>query len=356
MSEVVDQAVGVRAGEELNQTALEPFLREKLGLNEGEFVLTQFPGGHSNLTYLAKIGDTEMVLRRPPFGSKVKSAHDMNREFTILSKLHPVYSPAPKPLVFCDDQDIIGCDFYVMERLKGMILRNARPDGYSPAPDTVTKTCIAMARNLADLHLVDWRAIGLDTLQKKEGSFMQRQVDGWTKRYAGSKTHDLPLIDQVLLWCNEQIPEDSGAVLIHNDYKFDNTILDSNDSSHIIGVLDWEMSTIGDPLFDLGVALSYWVNPDEPDGISTTQCFIYKEPGSITRQQFAESYGERTGFDVSNMNYYYVFAMIKLAVVLQQIYYRYHHGLTTDERFSGLINGVKLLAERSAVFIDRGDY
>jgi aminoglycoside phosphotransferase (APT) family kinase protein len=356
MSEVVDSAVEVRAGEELNQATLEPFLRDQLRLQDGEFKLTQFPGGHSNLTYLIKIGETEMVLRRPPFGSTVKSAHDMNREYTILSKLNPVYSPAPRPLLFCDDQEVIGCDFYVMERLKGMILRGTRPDGYEPSKSLVTSTCVAMAHNLGDLHRVDWSSIGLEALQKKEGSFMQRQVDGWTKRYAGSKTHDLPLIDQVLSWCNERIPEDSGAVLIHNDYKFDNVVLNSEDSSQIIGVLDWEMSTIGDPLFDLGVALGYWVNPDEPEGISTTQSFIYKEPGSISRQQFAEKYGERTGYDVSNMNYYYVFAMIKLAVVLQQIYYRYHHGLTSDERFSGLINGVKLLAERSAVFIDRGDF
>jgi len=356
MDEVVDKAVEVREGEELNRETLEPFLREQLGFPDGEFDLTQFPGGHSNLTYLVKIDETEMVLRRPPFGSKVKGAHDMNREYTILSKLNPVYSPAPKPLLFCDDQDILGCDFYVMERLNGMILRNARPEIQGLTAEMVAHTCTAMAANLADLHMVDWQSIGLESLQKKEGSFMQRQVDGWTKRYAGSKTHDITLIDQVLKWCLDNVPEVSGAVLIHNDYKFDNVILDATDSSRIVGVLDWEMSTIGDPLFDLGVALGYWVNPGEPDGISTTQCFIYDEPGSITRRQFAETYGERTGFDVSNMNYYYVFAMIKLAVVLQQIYYRYHHGMTTDERFAGMIQGVKLLAERSAVFIDRGDY
>jgi aminoglycoside phosphotransferase (APT) family kinase protein len=354
MSELVDKTSVVRKGEELDQSKLEPYLRETLDLPDGDFRIEQFPGGHSNLTYLVVIGDTEMVLRRPPFGSTVKSAHDMSREYRVTKALSPVYAPAPKPLLFCDDHDIMGADFYAMERIRGLVLRKDKPEGLELNEAQVRASCVAMAENLADLHANDWKAVGLESLQKKDGSFMRRQVEGWAKRYEGSKTHDLPQVDEVLKWCIDRIPEDSGAVVIHNDYKFDNVIVDTEDISKIIGVLDWEMSTIGDPLFDLGCALSYWTNPDEPEGLSTTNCFIQSLPGSITREEFVQIYSARAGRDVTNMNYQLVFQIIKLAVVLQQIYYRYHHGKTTDERFAGLGEAVKLLAMRAGVFIESG--
>lgn len=354
MSDLLDSTAGVRKGEELDLARLEPYLRSELKLPDEDFVVEQFPGGHSNLTYLVKIGDREMVLRRPPFGSKVKSAHDMSREYRVLSALSPVYSPAPMPLLFCDDQSIMGADFYAMERVYGSVLRKAAPDGFEATPEQVRATGVNMAKNLAALHSVDWKSIGLDSLQKKEGSFMRRQVEGWARRYEGSQTHDMPEVESVLKWCLDNIPDDVGAVIVHNDYKFDNMIMDPEDFTKIVGVLDWEMSTIGDPLFDLGGALSYWSNPDEPQQVSTTTCFILSMPGSITRDEFAKIYGEETGRDVSNMNYYFVFAIIKLAVVLQQIYYRYHHGMTTDERFAGMNEAVKLLAMRAGIFVEQG--
>lgn len=354
MSDFLDKTAEVREGEQLDQSKLEPYLREQLGLTSGEFSIRQFPGGHSNLTYLVNIGDAEMVLRRPPFGSKVKAAHDMSREYRVTSALHPVYPPAPKPLVFCDDPEIMGADFYAMERVKGLVMRKDAPAGFSATEEQVRGACVAMAENLATLHAVDWKAVGLDSLQKKEGSFMRRQVEGWARRYEGSKTHELPEVESVLKWCLEHIPEDSGAVVVHNDYKFDNVMVDVNDITKIVGVLDWEMSTIGDPLFDLGCALSYWMNPDEPEGLSTTNCFLQKMPGSITRDEFVEIYSAKSGRDVGNMNYHFVFQIIKLAVVLQQIYYRYHHGMTDDERFAGMIEGVKMLSIRASMFIDTG--
>jgi aminoglycoside phosphotransferase (APT) family kinase protein len=354
MSDLIDDSATIRKGEELDLEILEPYLRTELNLKDGDFVVEQFPGGHSNLTYLVKIGYREMVLRRPPFGSKVKAAHDMSREYRVLSALSPVYAPSPKPLIFCDDQSVMGADFYAMERITGQILRKDKPTDFNPSPDQVRASGVNMAKNLAGLHAVDWKAAGLESLQKKDSSFMRRQVEGWARRYDGSKTHDLPAVDKVLKWCIDNIPEDSGAVVIHNDYKYDNMIMDSNDFTQIIGVLDWEMSTIGDPLFDLGCALSYWTNPDEPAELSTTNCFIQSMPGSITRDEFAKVYGDETGLDVSNMNYYFVFSIIKLAVVLQQIYYRYHHGMTTDERFAGMIEAVKLLSMRADMYIEKG--
>ena len=354
MGDILDKTAAVREGEELDQDKLEPYLRAELNLHDGEFAIEQFPGGHSNLTYLVTIGDTEMVLRRPPFGSTVKAAHDMSREYRVMNALHPVYGPAPKPLLFCEDHEIMGADFYAMERLRGVVMRKDKPEGLELSESEVRAICVATAENLADLHAIDWKAVGLDSLQKKEGSFMQRQVEGWARRYDASKTDDLPLVDEVLKWCLDRIPEDSGAVIVHNDYKFDNMMMDPDDLSKIIGVFDWEMSTIGDPLFDLGCALSYWTNPDEPQGLSTTNCFIQSMPGSITREEFANIYAKKTGRDISNINYHFVFQIIKLAVVLQQIYFRYKTGKTSDPRFAGLGEGVALLAMRAKMFIDSG--
>jgi len=354
MQDLNDTAVDMRKGEELSLQKLEPYLRDGLSMPEGELSIRQFPGGHSNLTYLVTVGEKEFVLRRPPFGSKVKAAHDMHREYRVLSALNPVYSPAPKPALFCEDHDIMGADFYLMERAEGIILRSKHPEGFNPTSNQVRETCISMITNLAILHSIDWKAIGLESLQRTEGSFMGRQVNGWAKRYEGSKTNDLPEVEHALRWCIEHIPEDSGAVMIHNDYKFDNVVLDPTDMTKIIGILDWEMSTIGDPLFDLGVMLSYWTNPDEPQGLMSTGCFLHTLPGAITRTESVNIYAEITGRDVSSANYHLVFATIKLAVVLQQIYYRYDQGLTQDKRFSTMINGVELLGKRAARFIEQG--
>ena len=353
MSGLMDTTAPVRAGEELDVAKLEPYLRQALERPTGEFSVEQFPGGHSNLTYLVRIGDLEMVLRRPPFGSKVKSAHDMGREYTILSHIHGHFRPAPKPYVFCEDESVIGAKFYAMERLEGTIIRVTRPEGFVLTPEIVRRTCEGVINTLADLHLMDWRAAGLDFLQKKEGSFIERQVHGWEKRWEASKTHETRHVEDVFKWCTERMPADTGASLIHNDYKFDNLILDTNDLSKVIGVLDWEMSTIGDPVFDLGVTLGYWMNPGEV-GVSTSRTFFTQEPGTLTRLELADIYAKRTGFDIANLHYYFAFAVIKLAVVLQQIYYRYHHGLTKDERFAGMHTGVQALADRAAEIVEIG--
>ena len=349
---LVDQPRAIRPGEELNVDALRAYVNEHLGAH-GPLMLEQFPSGHSNLTYFLRLGDRELVLRRPPFGSKVKSAHDMGREYKVLSALHPIFPQAPKTLLYCDDEAVIGAKFYIMERIRGVILRQAPPLGLESTPELARQCCLAFIDNLATLHNLDYKAAGLDALQKP-GQYTERQVNGWAKRYADSQTDDVPTIDQAIAWLQERIPPDTGAVLIHNDYKFDNIVLDPNDLTRIIGVLDWEMATIGDPLMDLGTSLGYWTNPGEDNAIVTVQCFLTNVPGALTRMELAERYAERTGRDIGNIHFYYIFALIKLAVIVQQIYYRYKHGLTTDERFAILIEMVKLLGTKAARSIDTG--
>lgn len=342
-----DNAAGVRPGEEPDLSRLEPYLREHFPDANGPLVLKQFPSGHSNLTYSVTLGDRAMVLRRPPFGSKVKSAHDMGREFRVLSKLHAVY-PAPEALLYCNDESVIGAPFYLMERISGVVLRRDLPQGLQLSPDTVRRMSESFIDNLARLHGVDYNSIGLGDLGRPEG-YMERQVRGWIERYQGSKTHDLPDVETISTWLNEHIAatrtlgRSSPATLIHNDYKYDNMILDAADMTAIKGVLDWEMCTIGDPLADLGTAIAYWVEAGDPPELQVIHWGPTALPGSLTRSELVERYASVTGRDVSNIVFYYVFALFKTAVIIQQIYYRYHHGLTSDQRFAGMLEVTKLL-------------
>lgn len=349
----IDAAESVRAGEELDVSAIETQLRRAIPNLDGAFELAQFRKGHSNLTYLVRAGDREMVLRRGPFGSKVKSAHDMGREYRVLNALCTVFRPAPKPLAYFDDASIIGTTFYVMERIPGVILRAVKPTDLNPDADTVRRCCTTFISTLAQLHDVDYVAIGLESL-RKEGQYVERQTLGWSERYRGSQTDEIESIDRVIDWLKADIPPDTAASLVHNDYKFDNIILDANDITRIVGVLDWEMATIGDPLADLGTALSYWVNPGEDDPLSVTSCFLTTMTGSMTRKELAARYAELTGRDTSNILYYYVLGLFKLAVIVQQIYYRYAKGLTKDERFAIMIEIVKILGQRAVQTIETG--
>ncbi|GMV98896.1 MAG: aminoglycoside phosphotransferase [Candidatus Hydrogenedentota bacterium] len=350
----VDGTAPVRHGEELNISALESYLHRTVPETSGSLVIEQFPSGHSNLTYLIRLGEREWVLRRPPFGSKVKGAHDMKREYTVLERLHPVYAPAPKPVVFCDDHSVIGSDFYVMERIQGVIMRHKKPSDFpAVSPELASACCRGFVKNLATLHGLDYKAIGLDALYKGDG-YVLRQAEGWAKRYEGSKTDDIAEIDRVIAWLKDHVPMDTGAVLIHNDYKFDNVVVAPEDLTRIIGVLDWEMCTIGDPLADLGTSLSYWMEPADADAFKTVQCFMTTLPGAMTRQEVANTYAEITGRDLSNILYYYILALFKLAVIVQQIYYRYKQGLTQDERFASMIVMVHLLGRKAVESIETG--
>jgi aminoglycoside phosphotransferase (APT) family kinase protein len=348
----LDNAADVRVGEELDLAHLESFLRDHFPGEQGSLVVKQFPSGHSNLTYFVSLGEQEMVLRRPPFGSKVKSAHDMGREYRVLSKIHAVY-PAPKALLYCDNPSILGAPFYLMERIHGIVLRRELPQGLHIAPETVRRLSESFIDNLAALHGLDYAAIGLQDLGKPEG-YLERQVRGWIERYYGSKTHDLPEVERIAAWIKDNMPPQAGAALIHNDYKYDNMILDAGNITRIKGVLDWEMCTLGDPLADLGTAIAYWVEAGDPAELQTIHWGPTALPGSLSRSQLVQRYAAKTGRDVSRIIFYYVFSLFKTAVITQQIYYRYHHGLTKDVRFAGLLDVTRRLLRTAELAVDAG--
>jgi aminoglycoside phosphotransferase (APT) family kinase protein len=342
----LDGTRAVRAGEELDAVKLARYL----GVDAVE--ITQFPSGHSNLTYLVRAGEREWVLRRPPFGSTVKTAHDMGREYRILSHLNAVYPLAPKPDSYCEDLEIIGAPFYTMERIRGTILRKDPPAGLL-TPAVARGLGEAFVDNLAALHALDYRAAGLGDLGKPEG-YVERQVRGWAERYRNARTDDIPDMEFLERWLSQNQPRESGATLIHNDYKYDNLVLDSNDLTRIIGVLDWEMSTVGDPLMDLGTALGYWVQADDTDELQMVRFCATTVPGSLTRRQLVDRYAERTGRDIKDMLFYYCFALFKTAGVAQQIYLRFTKGLTKDPRFGAMILGVRVLSATAARAIAAG--
>lgn len=328
-----DEPAVIRPGEELDVPKLEAFLRSSFPNEASVLIVKQFPSGHSNLTYSIQLGNRQMVLRRPPFGSKVKSAHDMGREFHVLSKLHPAYSPAPQVLLYCEDNSILGVPFYLMEPISGVILRRNPPAGLPFPPQTARGLCESFIDNLTGFHSIDYATIGLADLGKPQG-YLERQVRGWIERYHASKTHDLPEVDKISQWVQQNVPASNYVTLIHNDYKFDNMVLDTADLTKIIGLLDWEMCTLGDPLSDLGTALAYWVEASDADDFQQLRWGPTNYPGSMTRSELVQHYAESSGRDVSNMAFYLVFARFKIAVIVQQIYYRFHAGLTKDARFA----------------------
>jgi aminoglycoside phosphotransferase (APT) family kinase protein len=346
MSDLLDHPASIRPGEELDVARLEPYLRRQFPHDSGALMIRQFPSGHSNLTYSLSLGARELVLRRPPFGSKVKSAHDMSREYRVLSKLHSAYAPAPEVLLYCDDESVIGAPFYVMNPIHGVILRRHVPPGLDLPAEKARRLSESFVDNLIRLHGVDYAAVGLSDLGKPEG-YLERQVRGWTERYYGSKTHDYPEVEKITAWMQQHRPSTSGVSLIHNDYKYDNVVLDSNDITTILGVLDWEMCTIGDPLTDLGTTLAYWIDAADTEELQNNRWGPTNVPGSLTRAEIVHTYAQKTGADPSQIAFYLAFARFKLAVIVQQIYYRYHQGLTKDERFASMPDTVRMLLRAS---------
>src|SRR6266581_2049514 len=342
MPDLRDRPTAMRTGEELDLSRLEPFLRTHYPDEHGSLSVQQYPSGHSNLTYAVSLGSREFVLRRPPFGSKVKSAHDMAREFRVLSRLHGVYPVAPEVLCYCDEESILGAPFYLMKPIRGIILRRDPPSGLQFSADTARRLSESLIDNLACLHRIGYGSIGLADLGKPQG-YLERQVRGWIERYHGSQTHDLREVERISSWMNDHLPPYSDATLIHNDYKYDNVVLDSQDITRIVGVLDWEMCTIGDPLSDLGTTLAYWIDPNDPEELQKIRWGPTNFPGSLTRAELVRRYSEAANRDVSNMVFYLAFARFKIALIIQQIYYRYHLGLTNDPRFASMPELIKNL-------------
>lgn len=360
----LDQPQRTRLGEELDAGKLEAYLRQTLPDLSGRLEIAQFPKGYSNLTYSLRVGERELVLRRPPFGAKIKSAHDMGREYRILSRLITRYPKVPRPLAYCEDESVLGAPFYMMERVMGIILRTKPPEGLELTPALMGRISENFVDNLAAIHGVDFIAAGLGELGKPDG-YVTRQVDGWIKRYQNARTDDIPGMERIAGWLVEHKPTEAGGVkprgghaairgcLIHNDYKYDNLILDPQDVAQIKAVLDWEMATIGDPLMDLGSTLGYWVDADDPEDWQKQSFGLTTRPGNLNREQLLERYVAQSGRAVGNAVFYFAYGLFKIAVIVQQIYARYQQGLTQDARFAGLINLVRSASKTACLAIEK---
>ncbi|MBA3474466.1 MAG: phosphotransferase family protein [Rubrobacter sp.] len=339
----MSETIKVREGEDFDPGAVERYMREHIeGLPDGDLEVRQFPSGASNLTYLVKIGDWEGVLRRPPQGPLPPKAHDMGRESNLMMKLHEAFPLAPKPYFFTDDESIIGAPFYVMERREGVNVDDSFPEGVEPNEELCRGMSRMVADTLVELHAVDWREAGLEELGKPEG-FLERQVKGWLGRYDEAKTEEIEEVEPLTEWISRDVPESPPATIIHNDYKLNNLILNPDDLTDVRAVVDWEMATIGDPLFDLAVSLSYWVEAGDSQELKEVLPTVTDMPGFFTRKEFVDYYAEKSGRDLSDMHWYMVFGYFKLAVILQQIYARWHSGQTQDERFANFNERVKNL-------------
>ena len=331
---LIDRAGKVRPGEELDAASVADFLRQQGVDVPGEPDITQFAGGASNLTYRLHFADRDLILRRPPFGQRAGTAHDMVREARVMQALRPIYPPVPRIVAICEDDAVLGCPFYVMERLEGIILRRDPPAGMTLSPGAATALCHTMLDRLVDLHQVDWQAAGLGQLGKGAG-YVARQLAGWSQRFAAAQTDDVPGCEDVIEWLQQHAPaQDAATTLIHNDWRFDNLVLDAQQPERIIGVLDWEMATLGDPLMDLGNALAYWVQADDDPVFLSMRQQPTHLPGMLTRAEVVRHYGERMGLDVSQFAFYEVFGVFRLAVIVQQIWHRYRSGHTQNPKFA----------------------
>lgn len=344
---LTDQSTDIRAGEELDVALIDPYLKAHIAQLHGTPTISQFPGGASNLTYLIQYANRELVLRRPPFGQKARSAHDMGREYRILNQLRDAFPYCPEGYLHCTDESLIGSEFYVMQRLKGIILRSDLPPELALDAQQTESLCKSFIDKLVDLHQVDYQACGLGDLGKPHG-YVQRQIAGWSERYEKAMTPDAPAWQQVKAWLVDKMPADSPASsIVHNDYRFDNVILDPAEPMRIIGVLDWELTTLGDPLMDLGNTLAYWVQADDPLAVQMTRRQPSNAPGMLTRQAFVDYYAERSGIRIDNFDFYYTYGLFRLAGIVQQIYYRFFHGQTQDKRFARFIDMNRLLEQMS---------
>ncbi|PRX41011.1 aminoglycoside phosphotransferase (APT) family kinase protein [Planifilum fimeticola] len=349
-----NRTIPVREGEDFDREKVERFLRENLrDLGPEPLEVSQFPAGASNLTYSVRIGDWEAVLRRPPLGPVPPKAHDMVREATLLSKLHRVFPLAPKPFVICRDSSVIGAPFYVMERREGVVLDDAFPPEVEPTEELCRGISRTVVETLVKLHAVDWREAGLDGFGRPDG-FLKRQVGGWIDRYHRSRTDEIPEIQFLTRWLADHVPESPAPTMIHNDFKLNNMLLDPEDLTKVVAVLDWEMTTVGDPLFDLAVSLSYWVERDDPEEMKDILPTVTPLPGFMTRAEMMELYARLSDRDLSSMHFYMTFAYFKLAVILQQIYFRWKRGQTRDRRFASFGERVRRLIRHAAELAERG--
>ncbi len=357
---LIDQPRAVRAGEELDAVKVDAYLRQiepALEGLEGPLEIAQYPGGASNLTYLLRYPQRELVLRRPPFGHKAKSAHDMMREAQVMAALKPHYPYVPQVVAICKDPAVLGADFFVMERLRGIIPRKDLPKELVLDSAQTRTLCLNVIDRLIELHQVDYQAAGLSALGKGEG-YVERQISGWSDRFRRARTEDVGDFEAVMAWLANHMPSHHAAsCLIHNDYRFDNVVLDPDDPLRVIGVLDWEMATIGDPLMDLGNTLAYWVEAGDDETRMLTRRQPTHLPGMLTRKEVIEYYGQKMGLPIDSdgadgaagpagFAFYEVYGLFRLAVIAQQIYYRFFHKQTDNPEFAGFADIVRYLEQR----------
>ena len=326
--------IEVRADERLDEARVVDFLRGKLPGSERPLTIKQFGGGAANLTYLLDYGSHEYVLRRPPLGHVAKSAHDMNREYRVLSILYQAFPYAPRAFLFSDDETIVGAPFFVMERRCGVVVRKTIPTVFAHMPAAPRQMSEALIDALVAFHAVDYEALGLADLGRPIG-FVTRQIEGWYKRWQAAKTEDLADMDHIYAWLKANQPTGPYHTLLHNDYKLDNAMLATTDPGQLIAIFDWDMCTLGDPLCDLGTLLTYWTEPTDPPYMQQVAMMPTGEPGFMTRAEMVAHYAAKSGRDVHQINFYHALGLYRLVVIMAQIYIRYVRGQTRDKRFAG---------------------
>lgn len=341
-----------RESDKLPIEDLAHYLVEKMPnfIQSNRLHIKQFSAGASNLTYLLTSGDQSVILRRPPSGTKAASAHDMVREYNVIKSVGAFYSLSPKPLHLCEDENVIGEKFFIMEQIVGLGIDKNLPVEMSK--EQQLKLCENFVVGLSQLHNIDISSKELSHLGKPEG-YVERQLEGWQKRFTKAKTDDVGSSDKIVQWLSRHLPKNSGyQSLVHNDYKFDNLILDPDKPESIKGVLDWEMTTLGDPLLDLGCSLAYWVNANDDPAMHAIRMMPTHLDGMMTRQQVFEYYCSIRNIDSFELAPYYVFGLFRLAVIAQQIYYRFYHGQTDNQKFKNFGQLVNILLNKAEQEID----
>lgn len=329
---MLDQPSTLREADSFNTEAVQAFVLQHAPHAQGDMQVRQFKGGASNLTYQLDFDNASFIMRTPPPGTKAKSAHDMGREFRIMQKLKPVYPTVPDMIAFCTDESLIGREFYLMQKLVGIIPRANLPKDVKLSEQQVRSLCTHVIDKLVELHKVDYAAAGLQDLGKGAG-YVQRQITGWCDRYQKALTPNVPACQRVMDWLKNNMPADVATCIIHGDFRFDNVVLDANEPTRVIGVLDWEMATLGDPLMDLGNSLAYWVEATDPLPLRLTRRQPTHLQGMMTRDEVVDYYCQKMGFEKIDFQFYRIYGLFRLAVIAQQIYYRYYHKQTTNPQF-----------------------
>lgn len=328
----IDKAGPIRSGEELDMDKLRPWLTQHLPGLKGKPEVTQYAGGASNWTYRLAYDNEDLILRRPPEGTKAKGAHDMGREYRLQKALKPVFPFVPEMRAYTDDAGIIGDEFYIMNRVSGIIPRKNLPRDLTLTPEQTRQLCTNVLDTLIALHKVDHVAAGLESLGAGAG-YTKRQIDGWSKRYRDARTWNVPRGTKIMQWLASNLPAQERLCITHNDFRFDNVVLDEGDPTHVIGVLDWELATIGDPLMDMGNTLAYWVEAGDDRLAKATRRQPTTMPGMMTRQEVIAYYCAAMDVPVQNFTFYEVYGLFRLSVIVQQIYARYHHKQTRNTEF-----------------------